>query len=142
MRSGIGATVGGVLVVLALVVAGCGEPPEDRIPGPRLLDELAVTEAATVRIESEGFDTQRVEVGADEVVVVRNADEVPHRVLGTRDGEGAGDGERAEPPDYDTGELLPGEQTVLRVPAGDSVVFALDEDPDQRFEIANVEPVD
>ncbi|MDZ7733084.1 MAG: cupredoxin domain-containing protein [Acidimicrobiia bacterium] len=89
-------------MVLATTLAFACSPaaPEDR-PGPDLLEEAEFEVAATITVDANGFDRDRITVEAGEAVALANGGDGPHRFDG---GES-----------FDTGELLPGEQTVVRL---------------------------
>ena len=60
---------GAFAVVAALTLAACGEPADDRIPGPRILEEGEFDVVATVTLDGSGFDKSDVEIAPGQVVV-------------------------------------------------------------------------
>jgi hypothetical protein len=116
-------------VLLATIVAagtlGCGEPDDDRIPGPRLLDEFALERVAEVSVDGDGFDTTRLEVTAGQAIDLVNDDDGPVRIRGRVDDDLR----------YDTGDLQVGDRTTLgfRSPGVVVVFTVVGSDDDDRF---------
>jgi len=104
-----------VITVVALAVGGgaCGSPPDDRIPGPELLEDAQFETVETIAMTEGGFDPGEVQLVSGEAVLIENRDDVPHRVRGHRD----------ESLRFDTGDLLPDESTTIRFTTAGVVVF-------------------
>lgn len=88
----------GALAVLAPLLAGCGEPPLDRVPGPAQLQDVPEV-VGTIVVDDEGFDPAEQTITAGEALELVNEGDEPHGFDG---GEGFG-----------TGLLEPGESTTL-----------------------------
>ncbi len=114
-----------VAALLPVLAAGCGDPPpDDRVPGPELLEENAPELIGTVTLSEDGFDPSRIELETDQGFELTNGAGGSHRIQGRRD----------EDLIFDTGEMLPGETTVIVVNTEGAVAFADRDDPDLRFE--------
>lgn len=115
-----------VVAALTMVVVGCGEPPpDDRVPGPQLLEESAPELTGAVAMTEDGFDTTRLELAVDQGFELTNASDGPHRIQGRRDDQLI----------FDTGDMLPGETTVIVVNSEGTVTFTDRDDPDLHFEV-------
>ena len=98
--------VGGIILACVLVVlSACGGPDADRIPGPRLIEEGEFEIVATVALSESGFDPDSVEIEPGEVIAIEISGPEPDRIRGYIDEEITSD----------TGELLPGETTLVRL---------------------------
>lgn len=91
------------LLVAAVSVSACGEPREDRIPGPDLLDEVETVVRATVDIDDDGFAVEQLEVEPGQAIELVNTTGESVRVHGSTDGDIV----------YDTGGLFPDESTLI-----------------------------
>lgn len=97
MRARLG---GWFIVALATATLGsCGEPADDRIPGPDLLDDPSLEIVETITVTSDGFDPDQVSIVAGEGLELVNDGDQPHGFDG---GE-----------DFGTGLLEPGERSTL-----------------------------
>lgn len=119
------------LLLAMLPIAGCGEPPpDDRVPGPRLLEENVPEMVGTVTIREAGIEPSALTLETDQGFELTNEDSVPHRIQGRREEELV----------FDTGEMLPDETTVIVVNTAGTVVFSDRDDSDLRFEVVAHDP--
>ncbi len=106
--------LGGFLVATVILgLTACGEPDEDRIPGPRLIEEGEFDVVATVTVDESGFDVEVVEIDSGEVVAFEVVGEEPTQIRGYVDDE----------LQSDTGDLLPGETTLIRLTEPGEVTY-------------------
>jgi hypothetical protein len=83
----------------SLLLAGCGDPPADRIPGPDLVDEPTFEVVDTIAVDDDGFSPDEVTITAGDGLELVNEGDEPLAFDG-------GD-------EFDTGLLLPGERSTL-----------------------------
>lgn len=88
------------VLVAALTVLAAGCDDGRRSPGPELLDEVDVTPEITVDVDEDGFEPATLTIEPGEAFLVRNVGEGPHSVT-------------SDDPFLDTGEILPGGETVV-----------------------------
>lgn len=81
-----------------LVVTACDSARRE--PGPELLDEVDLTPAVTVEVDGAGFDPDAIEIDAGTPFELVNAGDGPHSL-------------RIDDPFVGTGDLLPGESTLV-----------------------------
>jgi plastocyanin len=101
----------------ALSVTACGEPREDRIPGPDLLDEVETEIVATVDIDDDGFAVEHLEVEPGQAIQLVNTSNEAVRVRGSTDGDIL----------YDTGGLRPDESTLVVLEEPGRYTFEIDD---------------
>ncbi len=106
--------LGGFLAAAAILgLSACGEPDEDRIPGPRLLEEGEFEIVATVTVDESGFDVEAVEIDPGQVVAIEILGDEPTQIRGYVDDELRSD----------TGDLLPGEAALCRLTEPGGVAY-------------------
>lgn len=95
------------LVLVLLTAAACNS--DRRSPGSELFDEVDLEPVATISITDDGFDPGELTVTAGDAFTVRNTGTKAHTFS-------------IEDPLIDTGDLDPGESTLIRLDtAGDRV---------------------
>jgi plastocyanin len=114
-----------LLAVAAFALGACSSADD---PEPRLA-ELDFEPAATLVVDETGFDADELEVTAGDTVLLVNEGDEPHSFVSTE-------------PFRDTGEVLPGEEVVLRFDAADEVEAHDGTDPDQTVTIVVAEPTE
>jgi plastocyanin len=116
--------LGGIVLLAAFAFAlGACSAADD--PEPRLA-ELDFEPTATLVVDETGFDADELEVNAGDTVLLVNEGDEPHSFVSTE-------------PFRDTGEVLPGEEVVLRFDAADEVEAHDGTDPDQTVTIVVAE---
>lgn len=123
--------VGGIILAAVIVVlSACGERDEDRIPGPRLLEEGEFDIVADVALDESGFDPDAVEIEPGEVIAIEIGGSEPDRIRGFVDGEITSD----------TGELFPGETTMVRLTKPGDVSYESDSGDVMIVTVLEIEP--
>ncbi|GIU83867.1 MAG: hypothetical protein KatS3mg008_0642 [Acidimicrobiales bacterium] len=89
-------------MVALWLVTSCGPPPADRSPGPRDLKRIDLDPVATLAVGDDGFSVEKLEVRVGDPVELTNTGSSEHEF-------DAGE-------DFRTGDLFPGESTLLLVP--------------------------
>ena len=87
-----------VATLIGLMTTGCGEPADDRIPGPNMSVSFGLDPGAAIVVGANDIDLDDVELQAGQTLEITN--ETGHRI------RFAGSG-------FDTGEMLDGESTVI-----------------------------
>jgi plastocyanin len=107
------------LALLTLSLAACNS--DRRAPGSELFDEVDLKPVATVKITDDGFDPGELTITAGDAFTVKNTGTEAHSFM-------------IEEPLVDTGDLEPGESTLIRLDtAGDRIAT------DRRNEHAELE---
>jgi len=106
-----------VAAVAAIAISACGEPRDDRIPGPDLLAEVETEVVATVDIDDDGFAVGQLEVEPGQAIELVNTTGESVRVRGSTGGDLA----------YDTGGLLPDESTLIVLEDPGRYTFQIDD---------------
>jgi hypothetical protein len=90
--------------VVACLSAGCGSPPADRLPGPRVNSEVTVPVAKDVRLSGTGFAPSALHLSAGQAIRLLNDSSRDRRIVGEMSGDVV----------YDTGVMRSGDHTVIR----------------------------
>jgi plastocyanin len=117
MKPGRGGWIVALLAMLATLTAGgCGEPADDRNPGPRLIDETSLEIVETITVDHTGFAPDEITVTAGDGLELVNEGVEPHGFDG---GE-----------EFGTGLLEPGERSTLVLPSAGDYPYVDPADPD------------
>jgi len=102
--------------MVAAALVACGDP-DPSPPTPQDLAEIDVSPDHTITVDESGFDPGALEVEAGEVIQLVNQGDDPHSFT-------------AADQEFDTGRMLPGEETTLVLTEPDEITFFDAEDPD------------
>ena len=105
------------IAALAAVALGSCVDAEPSAPTPEDLDEIDLSPDHTITVDEDGYDPSSLEIEAGEVILLVNEGDEPHSFT-------AGDQE------FDTGRMLPGEETTLVLSEPDHISFSDVESPD------------
>ncbi len=109
-----------VAALAALTLASCGDDAD--IPSNADVDASLPTSVATVQSTSSGIDPTSITVMAGDAVTFANADTKPHRIV-------------ADDHSFDTGELQPGDSTLVVFSTAGTVRFTDSLDPTRKGEV-------
>ena len=108
------------LVALAALVAAtlvaCGDP-DPSPPTPEDLADVDLSPDHTITVDEDGYEPGDLEVRAGEVILLVNHGDEPHSFT-------------ADDQEFDTGRMLPGEETTLVLTDPDEITFFDVEDRD------------
>ena len=102
-------------VATAALVA-CGDP-DPSPPTPEDLADIDLSPDHTITVDEGGFEPDALEVEAGEVILLVNDGDGPHSFT-------------ADDQEFDTGRMLPGEETTLVLTEPDEITFFDVEDRD------------
>jgi plastocyanin len=105
-----------VAALVAASLAACGDSDPSG-PTPEDLAEIDLSPDHTIAVDDAGYEPRSLEVEAGEVILLVNEGDGPHSFT-------AGDQE------FDTGRMLPGEETTLVLTEPDEITFFDLEDRD------------
>ena len=116
MRHAVLAALGAVLLV------ACGDP-DPSPPTPGDLAEIDLSPDHTITVDEDGFEPAALEVQAGEVIQLVNEGDEPHSFT-------------AADQEFDTGRLLPGEETTLVLTEPHEITYYDVEDRDHEGSLA------
>lgn len=96
-------------MLAAVALAACGDP-EPSAPTPSDLAEVDLSPDVTIAVDEDGYDPEALEVEAGEVILLVNEGDSPHSFT-------------AEDQEFDTGRLLPGDETTLVLTEPATITF-------------------
>lgn len=108
-----------------LLTPACGSPDPDRLPGPRLVEEVETEVVALVGIDRTGFDPAEVTLEVGQALELVNDEEDALRVRGRSDDE----------PQFDTGRMRPGESTIIAFRETGEVTFTVSDAADESLRV-------
>jgi plastocyanin len=106
-----------VIAVLAAVALGsCGDA-EPSAPTPEDLADIDLSPDHTITVDEDGYDPGSLEVEAGEVILLVNEGDGPHSFT-------------ADEQEFDTGRMLPGDETTLVLTEPGRIAYSDVESPD------------
>jgi plastocyanin len=107
-----------VAVLVAITLASCVDA-DPSPPTPADLGEIDVSPDHTIAVDGDGFDPSSLEVVGGEVVLLVNEGDEPHTFT-------------ADDQRFNTGQMLPGDETTLVLVEPGSTTFFDEEEPDHQ----------
>jgi plastocyanin len=106
-----------VIAALAVVALGACGDVEPSAPTPEDLADIDLSPDHTISVDEQGYDPSSLEVEAGEVILLVNDGEGPHSFT-------------ADDEQFDTGRMLPGEETTLVLTEPADITYSDVEAPD------------
>ena len=105
-----------IAALAAAALVACGDP-DPSPPTPEDLADIDLSPDHTITVDEDGYDPSSLEVEAGEVIRLVNEGEGPHSFT-------------ADDQEFDTGRMLPGEETTLVLTEPDDITYFDGEDRD------------
>ena len=105
-----------IAALAAVALAACGDAHPSP-PTPEDLADIDLSPDHTITVDEDGYEPSTLEVEAGEVILLVNDGDGPHSFT-------------AEDQQFDTGRMLPGEETTLVLTEPDDITYTDVEAPD------------